>query len=148
MKLVLRTDVEGVGSKGDICEVADGYGRNYLIAKGLALKATPGAERQAAAMRRSRELHDAKVKAEAEAMASRLADLVVRIAANAGEGGKLFGSVTLTDIVTAVGEQANVRLDRKALELAEPIKTLGSYQVTARVHPEVEFPITVEVLAV
>ncbi len=148
MKLVLRADVEGLGAKGDICEVADGYGRNYLIAKGLALKATPGAERQAAAMRRGRELADAKVKADAEAMAARMADQVVRIAANAGEGGKLFGSVTLADVATAVSEQANVVLDRKVLELAEPIKTLGSHQVVAKVHPEVEFSITVEVLPV
>ncbi len=145
---MLRADVDGLGSKGDICEVADGYGRNYLIAKGLALKATPGAERQAAAMRRGRELADAKVRSEAEAMAARLADKVVRIAANAGEGGKLFGSVTAADIATAVGEQANVTLDRRVIELPEPIKTLGPHQVTAKVHPEVELSITVEVLPV
>jgi large subunit ribosomal protein L9 len=148
VKVVLRADVEGVGHKGDICDVADGYGRNYLIAKGLGLKATPGAERQAAAMRRGRELSNAKVKAEAEEMAARLADKVVRIAANAGEEGKLFGSVTTADIVSALDEQVHVTIDRKVLELTEPIKTLGTHMVTAKVHPEVELSITVEVLAV
>jgi len=148
VKVVLRDDVDGVGHKGDVCDVADGYGRNFLIAKGLAFKASAGAERQATAMRRGRELIHAKVKAEAEEMATRLADVVIRIAANAGEEGKLFGSVTTADIANALGEQANVTLDRKVLELDEPIKTLGPHVVTARVHPEVEVAINVEVLAV
>ena len=148
MKVVLRADVDGVGKRGDICDVADGYGRNFLIPKGLALIATDGAERQAAEMRRAREIVDAKEKAEAEEMAARLAQAVVRIAANAGDEGRLFGSVTSADIVRAVGEQANVVIDRKALALDEPIKSLGTHVVAAQVHPEVAFDITVEVLPV
>lgn len=148
MKVVLRGDVDEVGKKGDVIDVSDGYARNYLIPKGLALKATAGADAQAAAMRRTRELHEAAEKADAEEIAARMADRVVRIAANAGEEGRLFGSVTTADIATAVSEQANVVLDRRHIELAVPIKDLGTHTATAKVHPEVEFPVTVEVVAV
>ncbi len=146
MKIVLRADVEGVGKKGDVVEVADGHGRNLLIPKGLALKATPGAERQAEVMRRSREISDAAARAEAEEMATRLVPMTITIAARAGDGGKLFGSVTTTDVVTAVEEQANVVLDRRALD-AEPIKELGTHMITAKVHADVQFPITIDVIA-
>lgn len=147
MKVILRADVDGVGKKGDVVEVADGHGRNLLIPKGLALKATPGAERQAAGMRRSRELRDAADRAVAEEMASRLVNTPVTIAARAGEGGKLFGSVTTADIVRAVQEQTNVTIDRRALKADDAIKALGTHMVMAKVHTDVEFPITVEVVA-
>lgn len=147
MKVILRADVDGVGKKGDVVEVADGHGRNLLIPKGLALKATPGAERQAAGMRRSRELRDAADRAVAEEMASRLVNAPVTIAARAGEGGKLFGSVTTADIVRAVEEQTNVTLDRRVLKADDAIKALGTHVVMAKVHTDVEFPITVEVIA-
>ena len=91
MKVVMRSDVDDVGKKGDVLEVADGFARNFLIPQGLALKATAGSEEQAVAMRRTRELHEAEEKEEAEAMAARLADKVIHIAANAGDEGKLFG---------------------------------------------------------
>lgn len=146
MKVILRADVDGVGKKGDVVEVADGHGRNLLIPRGLALKATAGAERQAEAMRRSREISDAAARSEAEEMATRLVGMTITIAARAGEGGKLFGSVTTTDVATAVEEQAKVILDRRALD-AEPIKELGTHTVTAKVHTDVQFPITVEVIS-
>jgi len=104
MKVVLRADVEGLGHRGDVVEVADGHGRNLLIPRGLALKATPGAERQAETMRRSRDLRDAADRSVAEEMATRLVNNPVTIAARAGEGGKLFGSVTGADIVRAIEE--------------------------------------------
>lgn len=146
MKVILRADVDGVGKKGDVVEVADGHGRNRLIPQGLALKATPGAERQAEAMRRSRELSDAAARSEAEEMATRLVGMTITISARAGEGGKLFGSVTTSDIATAVHEQAKVVIDRRSLD-AEPIKELGTHMVTAKVHADVQFPITVDVIA-
>ena len=146
MKVILRADVDGVGKKGDVVDVADGHGRNLLIPQGLALKATPGAERQAEAMRRSRELSDAAARSEAEEMATRLVGMTITIAARAGDGGKLFGSVTTTDVATAVEEQAKVVLDRRVLD-AEPIKELGTHMVTAKVHTDVQFPITVEVIS-
>lgn len=147
MKVILRVDVEGVGNKGDVVEVADGHGRNLLIPRGLALKATPGAEQQASAMRRTRELSDAQDRAAAEEMATRLVNHPITISARAGEGGKLFGSVTTSDVARAVEEQANVVLDRRTLNSDETIKDLGTHTVTAKVHADVQFPITVEVVA-
>ena len=147
MKVVLRSDVAAMGNKGDIVDVADGYARNYLIPNGLAFKATPGSVEQSGAMRRTRELREAKEIADAQAIADRVADKVIRIGANAGDEGKLFGSVTTNDIVTALAEQANVVLDRKAID-SEPIKALGTHTVAARVHPEVEVNLTIEVVAV
>lgn len=147
MKVILRTDVEGVGHKGDVADVADGYARNFLIAKGFALRASAGAEKQAEAMRRARELRDAADRSVAEEMATRLASNTLRIAANAGEGGKLFGSVTTADIALAAMEQAGVELDRRIINIPDPIKTVGTHSITARPHPEVQFAISVEVLS-
>lgn len=147
MKVVLRTDVDGVGKKGDVLDVADGYGRNLLIPRGLALKATAGAERQAASMRRARELNDADDLAEAQEMATRLAGTSITIAARAAEGGKLFGSVTTTDILRALSEQANIVVDRRVLNSDEHIKDLGTHVVTATIHAGIDCEITVEVIA-
>ncbi len=147
MKVVLRADVDGVGKKGDVVSVADGHGRNLLIPRGLALKATAGAERQAESMRRSRELTDAAGRADAEAMAERVGAATITIAARAGEAGKLFGSVTTADVVRAVHEQLNVTIDRRHLVATEAIKDIGTHTLTAKVHSDVSFPITVEVIA-
>jgi large subunit ribosomal protein L9 len=145
VKLLLREDVEGVGHKGDLVEVADGYARNYLVPRGLALKATKGAEAQAEAMRRNRQLKDTADREQAQEAASRLVPVPVSIAARAGEGGKLFGSVTPADIAAAVAEQSGIELDRRTISVAEPIRSLGSHSVQVRLHAEVEFPLTVEV---
>jgi large subunit ribosomal protein L9 len=147
MRVVMRTDVDGVGKKGDILEVADGFARNYLIPKGRAIKATPGVQAQATAMRRSRDLKDAKDRESAEVVARTLVPKVITITARAGSEGKLFGSVTATDIITAVSEQAGVDLDRRKLQLDEPLKTLGTHHVPVKLHADVQFPVTVEVVA-
>ena len=147
MKVVLRTDVDGLGMKGDVIDVADGYGRNKLIPQGLAFKASPGAERQAEDMRRARELKDAAERAVAEEMATRLVNRPVTISAKAGETGRLFGSVTSADIVAALSEQVHVTIDRRVLQLDDSIKELGTHMVMVKVHPEVSFPVTVEVVA-
>lgn len=146
MKVVLRSDVEAVGKKGDILEVADGFARNYLIPKGKAIVATTGVVTQAAAMRRSRDLKDAKDRESAEVVARTLVPAVIRIPAKAGAEGKLFGSVTTAEIATAVASQTGVELDRRKLHLDEPIKTLGTHQVAVKLHSDVEFPVTVEVV--
>ncbi|MDG2300959.1 MAG: 50S ribosomal protein L9 [Acidimicrobiales bacterium] len=146
MKVVLRTDVEGVGYKGDIVEAADGFAQNMLIPKGLAFKATSGAEREAERMRNSRELKAAEERSVAEEMAARLTDKPITISMNAGEGGKLFGSVTTSDIASALEAQANITIDRKDLQLSDNIKEIGTHEVVARPHPDVEFPITIEVV--
>jgi large subunit ribosomal protein L9 len=146
MKVVLRADVDAVGKKGDILDVADGFARNYLIPKGKAFQATDGVVAQAAAMRRARDVRDAKDRESAEAVARKLVPAVIRIPAKAGAEGKLFGSVTTADIVTAVASQTGVELDRRRLHLDEPIKTLGTHQIAAKLHSDVEFPVTVEVV--
>ncbi len=146
MKVVLRDNVDALGKKGDVVEVADGYARNHLIPAGKAFKSSPGAERQAQRMRQTRELADAKELVNAREMAARLVSTPIHIAARAGAEGRLFGSVTTADIVRAVAEQANVMLERKAID-SDGIKDLGSHTVTAKPHPEVEFPLTLEVIA-
>jgi len=147
MKIVLRTDLEQIGKKGDIVDVADGYARNYLVPKGLAFKATPGVEAQATAMRRGRDVRDASDRAAAEEVAKSLVAKVVTIAARAGAEGKLFGSVTTTEVAEAVATQTGIEIDRRKLHLDEPIKSLGQHLVPAKLHADVEFPITVDIVA-
>ena len=147
MKLVLRSDVNQVGKKGDIVDVSDGYGRNFLLPKGLAFVASNGVEDQAAKMRQSRDQRDASDRAAAQEVATSLVPKVVTITARAGAEGKLFGSVSVAEIADAVAEQTGVTIDRRNLHLDEPIKTTGTHLVPAKLHAEVEFPITVEVVA-
>ena len=147
MKIVLRADVENLGHKGDLLEVADGYARNYLVPRGLALKASKGIVKQAEAMRRSRDARDARDRAGAEEIATRLAGAKIEVKARAGEGGKLFGSVTSSDLTDAVLAQTGVELDRRKIELAEPLKELGAAEVAVRLHPDVSTALQVEVVA-
>ena len=147
MRIVLRTDIDKVGKRGDIIDVADGYARNYLLPKGHAIKATNGVTAQAGAMRRSRDLRDAKDRESAEVVARTLVPMVIRSPARSGPGGKLFGSVTASDVVEAVATQAKVTLDRRRLQLDEPIKSLGTHEVPVKLHADVEFRVTVEVVS-
>ncbi|MGI9079697.1 MAG: 50S ribosomal protein L9 [Acidimicrobiales bacterium] len=147
MKVILRSDVSNVGNKGDVLDVADGYARNFLVPRGLAFKAAPGAIAQAADMRRARDLRHARDRASAEEVATRLAPKVITIPAKAGAEGRLFGSVTAAEVVTAVETQAGVTLDRRRLHLDEPIKTVGVHEVAVRLHPDVELRLNVEVVA-
>ncbi len=133
MKLILRADVDGLGKRGDIVDVADGYGRNYLLPRGLAFVATAGAVDQAAKMRRARDLRDAHDREAAQTVATTLVPKVITVAAKAGREGRLFGSVTTADVVDAVREQTGIELERRQLD-SEPIKTLGQHVVTARLH--------------
>jgi large subunit ribosomal protein L9 len=145
MRLLLRSDVDGVGKKGDLVDVADGYARNYLVPRGLAMKATKGVEQQAASMRRSRDLRDAADRSAAEEIAKVLVPQVVNIVAKAGTEGRLFGSVTTADVVDAVQAQTGVEIDRRRLHIDEPIKSTGTHTVQAKLHADVEFAITLEV---
>ncbi len=147
MKIVLRADVDTLGKKGDILDVADGYARNFLIPKGHAMKATRGVDKQAGAMRRSRDIKDAKDRQAAETVARTLVPAVIKITERAGTEGKLFGSVTSADIVQAVAAQTGVELDRRKLHLEEPIRSVGTHEVPVKLHTEVEFRVTVEVSA-
>lgn len=147
MKIVLRSDVAGIGKRGDIVEVADGHARNYLVPTGRAIAATPGVTDQAASMRRGRDLRDARDREGAEAVAQKLVPMVITVAARAGREGRLFGSVTPSDVVDAVRTQASLEIDRHKFLDHEPLKTLGTHEIGVRLHPEVEFRLTVEVVA-
>ncbi len=147
MKLILRADVSGVGNKGDVVEVANGFGRNYLLPRGLAFKATEGAQAQAAAMKRSRDIRDAAARQAAQEVAKNLVSQPVTIKVRVGGDGRLFGSVTAADVVSAVQEQTGVEIDRRQVTLDEPIKATGTHLVPVKLHADVEFPVTVEVVS-
>jgi large subunit ribosomal protein L9 len=146
VKVILRQDVDGLGRKGEICDVADGHFRNLLNPRGLAMKATKGAEAQGEAMRRAATMRNAETRAEAEEVATKLVPAVITIAAKAGDGGRLFGSVGEVEIAAAVEAQTGVVIDRRSLQLDTHLKDLGQAMVMCKLHPEVEFPITVEVI--
>ncbi len=146
MKVILRSDLAGLGKRGDICEVKEGYARNYLLPRGKAMVANDGAVSQAASMRRGRDLRDAQDRESAQTVASALVARTITIPAKSGAEGRLYGSVTTADIAEAVSEQTGITIDRKQL-IGEPIKSLGTHSVSAKLHADVEFPITVEVVA-
>jgi large subunit ribosomal protein L9 len=147
MKVVLREDVETLGHKGDLLEVADGYARNYLVPRGLAIVATKGVVQQATAMQRNRKVRDLRDKESAQEIATRLTATPIEVKARAGEGGKLFGSVTTGDIVAAVKERSGIELDRRKVTLTESLKALGPAEVPVQLHPEVIATLVVEVVA-
>ncbi len=147
MRVVLRADVEGLGRKGDVCDVAAGYARNYLVPKGLALRSSAGAERQAGAMRRTAALRRAADRADAAEIAARLAPAVLTVPARAAESGHLYGSVGPADIVAAVEAQVGAVVDGRAVVLEAPIKETGTHIVLFRLYADIEVPVTVEVTA-
>jgi large subunit ribosomal protein L9 len=146
MKLILTEDVKGLGGKGEVVEVADGYGRNYLLPKRLAMRATAGALRDAEGIRTAHEETQRKVFEEAEATAKTLVGTRVVLAAQAGDEGKLFGSVTSSDVIDGVLKFTGVQLDRSTVQMAAPIKSIGLHEVMVRLHPEVQFALTLDVI--
>lgn len=146
MKVILRSDLDGLGKRGDIVEVADGHARNFLLPKGKAIVASDGAIEQAGRMRQARDLRDSSAREAATQIASQLVPKVITVEAKAGPEGKLFGSVTASDVVAAVQAQTDIELDRHHIEL-ELIKTTGQHTVTASLHSDVSFPITIDVVA-
>jgi large subunit ribosomal protein L9 len=148
MKLILTQEVSGLGSAGDIVEVKDGYGRNYLVPRGLAIRWTRGGESQVAALRRGREVRQVKDLGEARAIAETLSGLSVKLSSRAGDGGRLFGSVTTADVVEAVAAAGGPKLDKRRVELPSAhIKNVGSHTVSVRLHPEVVAALSIEVVA-
>ena len=147
MKVLLQKPVEKLGEPGDLVEVSDGYARNYLVPQGMAIKAAKGVVKQAESMKRAHDTRQSKQKTEYEAIASRLiAAGGLRIPARAGEEGKLFGSVTSADIAEAIAAQTGVEVDRKAVHLEEPIRTVGTHEVRVKLFTNVEPVVTVEVV--
>ena len=146
MRIVLHADVDGVGTKGEVVDVADGHARNLLLPSGLAVKATAGSEAQAEGMRRRRAVKDASDRAGAEEIAKVLVPTTVTVTAKAGTEGRLFGSVGTAEIAEAIETQTGIVIDRRRLVLEEPIKETGEHQLTARLHPAVQFPVHIEVV--
>jgi large subunit ribosomal protein L9 len=147
MKLILTQEVSGLGAPGDVVDVASGYGRNYLIPRGLAMPWTRGAEKQIDLIKRARSAREVRGLEDAKAIADELEELHVRMRRRAGSGGRLFGSVGPADIAAAVREAGGPILDRRRIEIRDPIKTVGSHQVRVRLHPEVSAWVDVEVVA-
>ncbi len=147
MKLILTHEVTGLGGPGDVVEVAGGYGRNYLVPRGLAMRWTRGAEKQIDLIKRARAARDIRGLDDARDAAKRLSAMTVQLRVRAGASGRLFGSVSASDIADAVRAAGGPVLDRRRIEVANPIRTVGSHQVTVRLHPEVSAPLDVEVAA-
>ena len=148
MKIILQKPVEKLGVPGDVVEVADGYARNFLVPRGLAVRAEKGALKQVESLKRAHDSRQSKEKVEFEALASRLiAAGAITISANAGEEGKLFGSVTAADIAAAVAAQAGIEIDRKDVHLDEPIRSIGTHEVRVHLFQDVDPVITLEVVA-
>jgi large subunit ribosomal protein L9 len=147
MKLILTSEVTGLGGPGDVVEVAGGYGRNYLVPRGLAMRWTRGAEKQIDLIKRARAARDIRGLDDAKETAQRLSALTVQLRVRAGAQGRLFGSVSASDIAEAVRAAGGPELDRRRIEVTTPIRTIGSHQVTVRLHPEVTATLDVEVSA-
>jgi large subunit ribosomal protein L9 len=147
MKIVLREDVDNLGKKGEVVDVADGYARNYLVPRGMALQASRGSQKQADAMRRNREVRESREREAAQALASQFEGRTIAIKARAGAEGKLFGSVTANDIAEAVHKQTGAEIDRRRIDLDEPLKELGGVDLQVRLHPDVVANLHVEVEA-
>lgn len=145
MKVILRANVEGVGNTGDLVDVANGYAQNFLMPKGLAMRATEGAASQAEAMQRSQELRGVKEREGAEELGQQLQAQTIAIQARVGQDEQLYGSVTTSEIAEAVQAQTGIVLDRRDMSLEEPIRTVGIHQVDMRLHSDVRIQITIEV---
>ncbi|GHB65851.1 MULTISPECIES: 50S ribosomal protein L9 [Streptomyces] len=147
MKIILTHEVNGLGAAGDVVDVKDGYARNYLIPRRFAIRWTKGGEQDVAQIRRARKIHEIATIEQANEIKAKLEGVKVRLATRSGDAGRLFGSVTQSDIASAIEASGGPKVDKRRVELGSPIKTLGSYQVSVRLHAEVLANVGVEVVA-
>jgi large subunit ribosomal protein L9 len=147
MKLILTQEVTGLGAPGDVVEVKAGYGRNYLVPRSLAMPWTRGSEKQIEMIKRARSAREIRSLDDAKEAASRLSGIRVRLHTRAGTGGRLFGSISTADIAAAVKNAGGPDLDKRKIEVQNPIRTVGSHQVAVRLHPEVSAKLDIEVAA-
>jgi large subunit ribosomal protein L9 len=147
MKLILTQEVTGLGAPGDVVEVKDGYGRNYLIPRGFGVRWTKGGEKQITQIKRARGAREIRDLDHANEVKAQLEELKVTLATRAGDTGRLFGSVTVSDVADAVKASGGPDLDKRKIEIGQPIKTIGSHQVTVRLHPEASATVAVDVVA-
>ena len=146
MKVVLNDDVPDLGERGAIVDVSDGYARNYLLPRRLASRATSGNVEAAEKAMAKRAATERKSRDEAQKLATGLAGTRVVLAAQAGDEGRLYGSVSVADVVEGIRKFTGVEIERKHVDLPEPIKEIGLHQVQIRLHPDVQFPVTIDVI--
>jgi large subunit ribosomal protein L9 len=146
MKLILTQQVSGLGAPGDVVEVKDGYGRNFLVPRGFAMKWTRGAEKQIDSIQKARSAREIAGVEQAQEIRGTIESLKVQLHTRAGESGRLFGAVTAADIVSAVKSSGGPDIDKRRVELGNPIKAVGDHQVSVRLHPEVSATIKLEVV--
>ncbi len=146
MKLILTQEVSGLGAPGDIVEVKDGYGRNFLVPRGLALRWTRGGEKQVTSIRRARESREIADLDQAKVVKAKLEGLKVALKARAGDSGRLFGAITAAEIVAAVTAAGGPDVDKRRVEIPSPIKTTGAHSATVRLHPEVSATVGLNVV--
>jgi len=147
MKLILTQDVNGLGAPGDVVEVKDGYGRNYLLPRGLATAWTKGGEKQVAQIKRARDVREVRDLDDAAAVKAKLEGLKVTLSARTGDTGRLFGAVTVSDVVEAITAAGGPQVDKRKVTIVSPIKTVGAHKVEVRVHPEALARLTVDVVS-
>lgn len=147
MKLILTQEVGGLGAPGDVVEVRDGYGRNYLVPHGYAIAWTKGGEKQVASIKRARGARQIRDLDHAKEIRAQVEALTVRLRARAGDGGRLFGSVTAADVAQAVQAAGGPNLDRRRIQMPGHIKSLGRHAVTVALHPDVSATISVDVIS-
>ncbi|MFD5426544.1 50S ribosomal protein L9 [Streptomyces sp. SCSIO 30461] len=147
MKIILTHEVSGLGAAGDVVDVKDGYARNYLVPRGFAIRWTKGGEKDVEQIRRARKIHEIATIEQANEIKAKLEGVKVRLAVRSGDAGRLFGSVTPADIASAIKTAGGPDVDKRRVELGSPIKTLGSHQVSVRLHPEVAAKLGIEVVA-
>ena len=145
MKVILQQDVKGQGKKGQLVEVSEGYGRNFLLPRKLAIEATTDAINTLNLKEKARKAEEARQKAEAEEISKKLKDCPVKLTAKAGNGGKLFGAVTTKEIAEGLKKQHNIDIPKQKLVLDEPIKSFGTYQVKAKLGFEISGTVSVAV---
>ena len=146
-KIILTNEVTGLGEPGDVVEVKDGYARNYLVPRGLATAWTKGAEKQITAIRKARKAREIHSLDDAKAARDSLESKTVVVTAKAGQSGRLFGAVTTADIADAVKALGSLTIDRRKVEIGQPIKSTGEYSVKVRLHAEVAATVSVKVVA-
>ena len=146
MKLILTQEVTGLGGPGDVVEVKDGYGRNFLVPRGVAIRWTRGGEKQVSSIRRGRDVREVRDLGHAKEIKGQLEGLSVALPVRAGGSGRLFGAVTVADVVAAITEAGGPQVDKRRVEVAAPIKTVGAHQVTVRLHPEVSATVSVQIV--
>ncbi|TDQ55505.1 50S ribosomal protein L9 [Actinorugispora endophytica] len=146
MKLILTHEVTGLGAPGDVVEVKDGFGRNYLLPRGFAIRWTRGGQKQVDSIRRARAARDIRSLDEAKQVAGQLGALKVTLSQRSGDSGRLFGSVTASDVAAAIKAAGGPQVDKRRIEIRNPIKSVGDYRVEVRLHPEVSAPVAIEVV--